>query len=214
MNARDTDPNRLERLVMMLRHGTSVTLRVERTDHEAIHLNARYVIDPHTGSLIFSGPMLDRVAFDALAFFPDLRFDAAEILVRVDPMDPASDAACDRHQAYFGKEGGLAYWSMLLGAGKWEGWVVDEGGIALHHPWPRGESSLLRRLNADQSRLVSLCRRVLGRTVAEPTAVGADPGGVHVRCRGGVVRLAFADRVLDDSTALATIEAWLQESGT
>lgn len=211
MNAHDPvsfGPERFERL---LREATSLTLRFDRPERETIHVQARYVVDPVQGRLIADGPPLDREPTEAVAFIPDLRFDAVEVMVRASPVDPQRTAACDRHQAYFGKSGGETYWGIACGACKWSGKVLDDGEIDLRHPWIASEGGLLRELNGDRARLTRRCAAHFGREVAEPTAVGVDPYGIHVRIRGGVLRVGFEARAQTQEAARAAIALWFGE---
>jgi hypothetical protein len=171
----------------------------------------RFVSDPTTGRLVFPVPGATFAAENPVLFVPDETPDGSgelQLMLSVRELDPAH-AACDRWKVYHG-EPRLSRWaSCAIEGAKFEGELV--GHERMHEPnaLAAAEPRLCKRLNADHAALAAACLRATGVEIHGPVAVGVDSGGIDVRARFGIVRLAFPVEAPAPEAAEAAIGALL-----
>lgn len=104
---------------------------------------------------------------------------------------PEASEAVDRWKAYHGSTS-LSIWIR----GEIEGvktrtavFLIED--VQVPNPLGRDEYGLIRRANADLAALATACKQHAATLVTDPLCVGADPYGIDVRARFGIVRLEF-----------------------
>jgi hypothetical protein len=108
------------------------------------------------------------------------------------PIDhPESVEAVDRWQAYHGGTS-LSTWARFeIDGGKTDRAVFSAEDIQRPNPLGRGEYALIKRANADRLVLAGACKNHAATLISDPLCVGADPYGLDVRARFGIIRLEF-----------------------
>jgi hypothetical protein len=115
-----------------------------------------------------------------------------QAVVNPQPIDrPEGSEAVDRWKAYHGTTS-LTVWVR----GEIEGvktaadvFLIED--VQVPNPLGREEYGLIRRANADRTALAAACKLHAATLVTDPLCVGADPYGIDVRARFGIVRLEF-----------------------
>ncbi len=104
---------------------------------------------------------------------------------------PEASEAVDRWKAYH-RSTSLSIWIR----GEIEGvktetavFLIED--VQVPNPFGREEYGLIRRANADRGALAAACKQHAATLVTDPLCVGADPYGIDVRARFGIVRLEF-----------------------
>ena len=161
----------------------------------------RFIIDGRAGRIITPAArhVLDHA--EGTLFVPDEGERSVQLMVEISAADPIADGeACDRWQAYHIRPTGPLWAQMRVSGMRHGATVLDEGDIDLRNPLIGDEPKLCRELNADRPGVVRALARVKV-DETEPTAVGVDALGIDVRCRIGIVRLAFNSMVLTAEAA-------------
>lgn len=173
--------------------------------NEVIH-PVRFIIDGRAGRIITPAPRSVIDHEEGTFFVPDEGEGCVQLHVRIASADPAADGeAFDRWQAYH-LRAAAPLWVQLRPMGLRHGQtVLDEGEFDLRNPLAADEPKLCKAANADRPSVVRALAK-LGVDEPEPTVVGVDFIGLDVRCRIGIVRIAFASFVLTADAARFELE--------
>jgi hypothetical protein len=176
---------------------------------------ARYVIDDDTGRLtLFAEPQALEQEAPAL-LIPEESEPELELLLDLQ-RQPPEVAHRDRWRAYH-----AAYEPER--AGEWASAIAetvrlcitpgpevfDGPDVCQPNPLRQHLTGLLREPNRRRDDLARAVRARIGEASVAPVAVGADPWGLDVRARFGVIRLEFDTEAGDPDAAAAAIEALL-----
>jgi hypothetical protein len=176
----------------------------------------RFVIDSITGRIVFPASHAIIEAAELVLFIPEeqpVNTPELQLLLTRGPLDPASDPACDRWQAYHG-EPRLTRWAACsIDSAKFQGQVVDGEIFNRQSVLRKAEPALCRSLNADPARLAALCSTRSGVVPREPRAVGVDELGIDVRARFGILRIPFDRAAADQQDAERLIQDLLESTG-
>lgn len=167
---------------------------------------------------------------DASFMVPDEHEASVHLHVALAPLtDQQAGADGDRWRGYHGAAHPSGAWleaavvaARVPGPGPSTTVVAGEE-LDLSNPLGPVAGAMLRLANADRATLARATSRATGRAVEladEPVAVGVDPRGLHVRVRGGVLRVALSlDPSLDfardqgESGPQRALRAWLLGEG-
>ena len=175
----------------------------------------KYIISPIDGQLVMPVMVAMLQTMDTVLFAPDVREDALEIQVTLEPFDEhgPDGALADRWRIHHGRPEDVNWAFASIDAVKFRGHVIDGDALMDENPLRRDEAALCREMNDDHGDdLRRLCRHVAGIGVEEPVMVAIDPGGLHVRGTFDVIRVEAAEpmptgadarRVLADMMAAA-----------
>ncbi len=199
--------NAIERAMRLLKGYTKGTLLADSTPYD----QARYIVDPRTGSLVLTveEAMLD--AEDVVLVIPEDRFDAP-MRVSLELTTAIEEEACDRFLAYHLHQP-CSIWAhgkinfAKLQSGLESGDVVGNNELEVPNPLVDALPGLCKKLNADRKALGEVCKLLTKATVDEPLAVGIDPVGMDVRTKFGVLRVEFPSPVNDARQAENVIAA-------
>ncbi len=161
--------------------------------HERV-AEVRFVLEAASGKVVmpvepgFAGENVESV----LLWLPAESDWDMQAVVNPRPIDrPEASEAVDRWKAYHGSTS-LTVWVR----GEIEGvktkqavYLIED--VQMPNPLGRGEYALIRRANAEQSALAAACKSHAATLVSDPLCVGADPYGIDVRARFGIIRLEF-----------------------
>jgi len=155
-------------------------------------------------------------AVDTVLFVPDYRDEAMEVQCALSPLQAAgADAAVrDRWRIYFGEPTEPIWAKLVPQAARHQGLIID--GEALMQPSALAADK--PALCNDVNRLhVDDLRRVVARAtrvhIEQPIMVGIDSGGVDVRARFGIIRLAFSRPIATAAEARAALERLFAPEG-
>jgi len=116
----------------------------------------------------------------------------AQASVTPRPIDrPESVEAVDRWAAYHGATTLTAWVRCEIDGLKTGTGVFDREQVQIANTLGRAEYALIRHANADRGRLAGACKSHAATPIADPLCVGADPFGIDVRARFGIIRLEF-----------------------
>jgi hypothetical protein len=171
----------------------------------------KIMIDPRTGSFVFSALHEMLEAEDIVLILPEDRFDAP-IHAGLEILTEVEEEACDRFLAYhldqpnpIWTRGRINFVKIRDGIGK--GNVLDQEEIEIPNTLVRELPSLCKKLNSDPKALKLICKLLAKVDVDEPVAVGVDPIGFDVRTRFGIVRVEFPSKVQSAEQAEHVIAA-------
>jgi len=195
----------LTRASHLMRSAWSATLLYDQTPFDT-----QCMIDPRTGDFIVA---IDKDALGASDLILACPRDSFDTLIRisVELSESAAEEQCDRFIAYH-----LPSTRPLLAIGKFEYAKLDSGEVVtpeqcpLNNPLVDNMGRLCKSLNADRSRLSSLCNKLSGVAHEIPLAVGVDPTGIDIRASYGLVRLVLPTPMIDLDDAMNTIESLLE----
>ncbi len=114
----------------------------------------------------------------------------AVVIVRAIERPEASEAV-DRWKAYHGTSSFNTWVRCEIDGAKTSTAVFLPEDVQLPNPLGRGEYPLIRQANAHPDALAVACKRHAATPIADPLCVGADPFGIDVRARFGIIRLEF-----------------------
>ena len=189
--------------------------RILRRFHEgvlALHerrSGVRFVVESASGAIVLPvEPGFAKSLSDELVLFvPGESEQQANIALSPELIArPEAEEACDRWAAYHGKATHNAWIRGTVDGLKTESAVYGPDECAGPNPLGRAEYALIRHANADRAALSAACKRFGAMPVADPLAVGADPLGIDVRARFGILRLEFPDGVFADTPEKAQRE--------
>jgi len=149
----------------------------------------RYVVAGADGRLVASVPVAALLAHELILHVPEETDDALQLLLSVEEIAESADT--DRWQAHHGQPEHVRWGAMFIDSAKHGPWVFDGDAMMRPNPLTAAEPALCKLANADKAALVRACQRYAGLVVPDPVCVGADPRGLHIRARFGVVRLRF-----------------------
>ncbi|MDF1869594.1 MAG: hypothetical protein P1U30_04315 [Phycisphaerales bacterium] len=203
------DPNDAihNRAQHILRSAWSCTLLYDQSPFES-----QCMIDPRSGDFIIA---VVKDAFDATDITiasPKDSFDT-RVRISVELFETTTEEQRDRFTAYH-----LPSTTPLLAIGKFQYAKIDSGEVVtpeqceLRNPVLSVMGPLCKALNADRSRLSSLCSMITGVAHDSPLAVGVDDTGIDIRARFGLVRLILPDPITDPDSAMGTIEQLLESA--
>lgn len=176
-----------------------------RFDEQSVVL--KFVIDPEDGRLTAAVPVAVLMAAEHVLFVPEETEDALQLLVS--PEEAQEGNTTDRWQAYHGVPEHVRWATFWIDGARHGPWVFDGDAMTAGNPLAKAEPALCKLANADPAKLARACKKIVDVDVPDPVCVGVDPGGMHVRARFGVVRLAFSPAASDADHAKASIEAML-----
>ncbi len=201
------DPNAdtLTRATHLMRSAWSATLLYDQSPFDT-----QCMIDPRTGDFIVA---IDKDALKATDIVLACPRDSFDTLIRIsiELSDSTTEEQRDRFTAYH-----LPSTTPLLAVGKFDYAKLDSGEVVtpdqcpLNNPLVDGMGRLCKVLNADRSRLSSLCNKLSGVAHDSPLAVGVDPAGIDIRASFGLVRLVLPTPITDLGNAMNTIESLLE----
>lgn len=161
--------------------------------HERVS-EVKFVLEAATGQVVM--PVEPGFASDdinsLLLWLPAESDWDMQAVVNPRPIErPEASEAVDRWKAYHGLTS-LAIWVRGEIEGiKTEAAVFLIEDVQVPNPLGREEYGLIRRANADRVALAAACKLHAATLVIDPLCVGADPYGIDVRARFGIVRLEF-----------------------
>jgi hypothetical protein len=107
------------------------------------------------------------------------------------PIDrPEASEAVDRWSAYHGATSLSTWVACDIDGLKTESGVFGPE-VQQANPLGRAEYPLIKRANADKTRLIAACKAHAATIVPDAMCVGVDPFGIDVKARFGIVRLEF-----------------------
>jgi hypothetical protein len=171
----------------------------------------RFVIDGAAGRVVFPVPPSILEAAELVLFVPEeAPQDGPELQLLLMPenLDADSEPA-DRWKAYHGDPRQPRWLSCAIDSGKFEGDVVESELIQIANPLLAAEPRLCKRLNSGKPALAALCERAAHVAVRDPLAVGADPTGLDIRARFGIVHIPFAAPAWSPDDATRAIDTML-----
>tara|TARA_R110000737_G_scaffold2923_18_gene10125 strand:+ start:263662 stop:264285 length:624 start_codon:yes stop_codon:yes gene_type:complete len=201
------DPNDaiLNRAQHILRSAWSCTLLYDQTPFET-----QCMVDPRSGDYLVA---VVKDAFDATDITlasPKDSFDT-RVRISIELSESTTEEQRDRFTAYH-----IPATTPLLAVGTFQYAKIDSGEVVtpeqceLVNPLVSVMGPLCKALNADRSRLSSLCNQITGVAHELPLAVGVDDTGIDIRARFGLVRMILPEPITDPSDAMSTIESLLE----
>ncbi|MEQ9617410.1 MAG: hypothetical protein RLN60_05185 [Phycisphaerales bacterium] len=175
---------------------------------EGAFIPFKCIRSPKGGHLIASVPVALLMADEVIAFLPEERDDALQLLLTAEQVEES--ALTDRFLAYFPEPEHVRWAELWIDAGRLNEYVFDGDALMTPNALAGEEIPLLRVLNEDKGALKRACATHCTTEVAEPLAVGVDELGVDIRAHFGIVRLPFADAITDADAARAHIESILR----
>lgn len=171
----------------------------------------RFVIDGVHGSLVLSVPRHTMESRDWMLMLPEESPEALQLLLEPSVLNETRHGhAIDRFLATHGRALHPCWASGTLLGARLERAVIDAEDLDLRNPLHADEPRLCRTLNADRAALATVCRRVCGRGIEQPLAVGVDPLGIDVRTTFGIVRVEFPSPATTAPAATTHIESFLR----
>ena len=156
----------------------------------------KLVIEAASGQIVMPvEPAFASAGESMLLWLPAENDWDAQVALIPRPIDrPESVESVDRWGAYHGTTSLTTWVRCEIEGLKTElGVFGDEAQLA--NPLGRGEYALIKAANADRERLAAACKKYAAMPVADPLCVGADPFGLDVKARFGIIRLEFADGI-------------------
>lgn len=171
----------------------------------------RFVIDGATGRVVLPVHPSTLEAAELVLFVPEeapQEGPELQLLLLPENLDADSEPA-DRWKAYHGDPRQPRWLSCAIDSGKFGGDVMESESLQLANPLLAAEPRLCKRLNSGKPALAALCERAAHVAVRDPLAVGADPTGLDIRARFGIVHIPFAAPAWSPDDASAAIDAML-----
>ena len=168
----------------------------------------KFIRTPQSGHLFASVPVALLMADEVIAFVPEEREDALQILLSVEEV-PES-VLSDRYCAYYPEPDHVRWAEVWIDAGRLCEFVFDGDALMTPNPLAADETALIRQLNEDRGALKNACAHCCTTEIAEPLAVGVDDRGIDIRAHFGIVRLPFDAPHTDAQEAAARIERILK----
>lgn len=218
--------SRYEGVRLLRRHAMGTLVMHER------RAEVRFVVEGATGALVLPvEPGFATPSAELLLMTPAENDWDLQLELIAQPIDrPESLEACDRWSAYHGKSSSSTWIRCSIdgaksvttsddsGRGPLLARVFEGERVQMVNPLGVGEYAVVRRVNQDAAVLARACRRAGGLDVPSPLCVGADPVGLDVKARFGIIRLEFPEGVVAETKerALAAVEHLLHapETGT
>lgn len=170
----------------------------------------RCMIDPRSGGFLIAVVKDAFEANDVVLACPKDSFDT-KIRVSIELSEDVSEEQSDRYTAYH-----LPATKPLLALGTLSYAKLDSGEVVTNDQCPLANplvsvmGSLCRTLNADRSKLSSLCTMLTGIAHDSPLAVGVDDTGIDIRVSHGLVRLVLPTPITDPDAAPGIIGSLLE----
>jgi hypothetical protein len=152
----------------------------------------RYVIAP-CGRLLAPVMVAMLQSFDNVLFVPEFAEGAMEVQVTLEQFEEHGPhgALADRWRIHHGEPQDVRWAFIEIDAARFEGSVIDGTALRLKNPLADLESKLCRAMNHQRmDDLRALCGHFARLQVESPVMVAIDPGGLDVRGRFEVVRIA------------------------
>lgn len=167
----------------------------------------RWVIDPRTGHLLtpVEHAVLDH-RHDLRIAAPDETDDSLQLSLTAEPIPDWKDCpSCDRWLAYYHRPDKPVWLRMTIAGARLGFDVYDLDDLDARNPLAADETALIKHANARRSALEQLIHAHTGQPGLEPLTVGADPWGLDIRTRIGVLRLEFPDPTPNAGTPSAAV---------
>ncbi len=206
MNEHEPDPRPLAEARRQIRRFTEGVLRIAGDV-----MPASFVIDGQDGSVVFPCDHDEAAGPGGVLYIPHDGFDEMAILLDAEPFEARFDEVKDRHQAYHGSVGCLAWYRARVDSAKWKGKVYEGESLLGPNPLRGEEASLVRTLNADRDRLAEVTRLLTGVRPEQALCVGVDPIGMDVRTRVGVIRVEWPREIESSEQAPGLVGALLAD---
>lgn len=206
MNEARSEAEALEFAHQTLAASREGVLRINGEDSVAV----KFTTSNADGRVVASVPVATFFASEIILFVPEEKEGNLSLLLSAEELDEGPET--DRWTAFHTESEHVRWGIFYVDAAKHAGWVFDGDAMMRPNMLAEAEPALVKKLNADKGKLVKLCQRFAGVVVPDPVAVGVDQGGVHVRARFGVVRVAFERTAKDAADAGAMIDAMVAKA--
>ena len=154
----------------------------------------KLIVEASSGQIVMPiEPALARAGeADMLLWLPaESDWDMQAVVIARPIERPESCEAVDRWKAYHGTTSFTTWARCEIDGAKTASAVFLPEDVQVPNPLGRGEYALIRHANTRADALAIACKRHAATPIADPLCVGADPFGIDVRARFGIIRLEF-----------------------
>lgn len=206
MSEQRTEAEALEFAHQTLAASREGVLRINAEDSVPV----KFTTSNADGRIVASVPVATFFASEIILFVPEEKEGSLSLLLSAEELEEGPET--DRWMAFHTESDHVRWGIFYVDAAKHDGWVFDGDAMMRPNLLATAEPALVKKLNADKGLLVRLCQRFAGMVVPDPVCVGVDQGGLHVRARFGVVRVAFERTAKNAEDAGSLIDAMISKA--